>query len=239
MNRHMVFMAAALVCLATRAPASDSPAGKATARVQDATEVVGEFAGMEGAPTGLAGQAAGIVVIPGLKKAGFVLGAEHGSGLLSVRHKDGTWSQPVFVKLTGGSIGFQIGVSSTDLVLLFMRERNIGQVIDGEFTIGGDATVAAGPVGRSGTAATSANLEAEIYSYSRSRGAFAGISIDGSKLYVDDAADEAIYGAKAAPRDIVAGKPAVASPALTAFRNALRALTTQKSGEAKSAPDAK
>ena len=197
---------------------SKEPSDEA-ARVADAATVVREFAGIsEGAPRGLVEKAAAVVVIPGLKKAGFVVGGKHGSGVLSVRDENGNWGAPVFVKITGGSIGWQIGVSSTDLVLFFMREKNVGDILDGEFTLGGDAAVAAGPVGRSGSAGTSADLDAEIYSYSRSRGAFAGISIDGSKLYVDKSANRAFYGEGSDPHAIIKRKvePGSSSEALVA-----------------------
>lgn len=173
-------------------------------RIDHATTVINEFAGMsEGPPQSLVEGAAGVVVIPGLIKAGLGIGGKHGSGVLSIKNKDGSWTEPVFVKMTGGSVGFQIGASSTDLVLLFMREKNIQDVLDGEFTLGANATVAAGPVGRTGSADTSIKMDAEIFSYSRSRGAFAGISLDGSKLYVDKSANKAFYGEAATPKSIV------------------------------------
>jgi len=163
-------------------------------------------------------------------KAGLGIGGQHGSGLLSIKNPDGSWTDPVFVKITGGSIGFQIGASSTDLVLFFMREKNIRAVLNGEFTLGGSATVAAGPVGRSGSADTSAKLDAEIYSYSRSRGAFAGISIDGSKLYVDKSGNAAFYNADATPESIVAMKPGAGSTT-EAFRTEMATLTKPHAGQ--------
>ena len=194
-------------------------------KVDDATAVLKEFGGMsDGAPRSLVENAAGVVVIPGMIKAGLGVGGQHGSGLLSIKNPDGSWTEPVFVKMTGGSIGFQIGASSTDLVLFFMREKNIRAVLNGEFTLGGSATVAAGPVGRSGAADTSAKLDAEIYSYSRSRGAFAGVSIDGSKLYVNKSANQSFYSADATPETIVAMKPVAGSPT-AAFHAQLVELT--------------
>lgn len=175
-------------------------------RVAKSTEVIHDFATMkEGAPRGLVEKAMAIVVIPDLWKAGFGVGGKHGEGLLSVK-TGGTWSQPVPVKLTGGSIGWQIGVSSTDLVLLFMRERDATEIIDGEFTLGADAAVAAGPLGREGSAGTDAHFDAPVYSYSRSKGLFAGISIEGSKLYVDKDAVARMYGGSTRAQD-VAAKP--------------------------------
>jgi len=194
-------------------------------RLAEATTVLNEVAGMsEGPPYSLLEDAAGVVVVPGLIKAGLGIGGKHGSGLLSIKNKDGSWSEPVFVKMTGGSVGFQIGASSTDLVLLFMREKSIREVLNGEFTLGGNASVAAGPVGRTGSADTSVKLDAEIYSYSRSKGAFAGISLDGSQLYMDDSENAALYGEAATPSSIVSKAGATDSPT-AAFRNALAAMT--------------
>jgi lipid-binding SYLF domain-containing protein len=225
---------AALMLTASMASAGEDakkPSDEAK-KLDDATTVLKEFANMsEGSPQSLRENAAGVVVIPGMIKAGLGVGGQHGSGVLSIKNADGSWSEPVFVKMSGGSIGFQIGASSTDLVLFFMREKNIRAVLNGEFTLGGSATVAAGPVGRSGSADTSAKLDAEIYSYSRSRGAFAGVSIDGSKLYVNKSANQAFYNAEATPESIVAMKHGSGS-ATEAFLTELAGLT-KRIGEQK------
>jgi lipid-binding SYLF domain-containing protein len=228
----MVIASMALAGEDTKQPAEKSDQTK---KLDDATAVLKEFGAMsEGAPQSLRENAAGVVVIPGMIKAGLGIGGQHGSGVLSIKNADGSWTEPVFVKMTGGSIGFQIGASSTDLVLFFMREKNIRAVLNGEFTLGGSATVAAGPVGRSGSADTSAKLDAEIYSYSRSRGAFAGISIDGSKLYVDKSGNQLFYTKDATPESIAAMKPVAGSPT-DAFRAEIAALTKpqaqQKAGQ--------
>ena len=230
-SSHVLF--AAMLVAASFSIAADQPTEKSdqTKKLDDATTVLKEFGAMsEGAPQNLRENAAGVVVIPGMIKAGLGVGGQHGSGLLSIKNPDGTWTEPVFVKMTGGSIGFQIGASSTDLVLFFMREKNIRAVLNGEFTLGGSATVAAGPVGRSGSADTSAKLDAEIYSYSRSRGAFAGISIDGSKLYVNKSANESFYSKDATAESIVAIKPGTGSPT-EAFRTELGALTKARTAQ--------
>ncbi len=218
-----LFPALVLILVSIPAFAHDTDEVK---RVRDATVVVKEFAGMsEGAPRNLVERSAAVIVIPGLKKAGFIVGGKHGSGVLCAKNAEGAWCQPVFVKMTGGSIGWQIGVSSTDLVLFFMREKNVARILDGEFTVGGDASVAAGPVGRTGSAGTSIDLDAEIYSYSRSRGAFAGISIEGAKLYVDNDAMRAVYGENVNVHDVIrAAKPGDGS-ALDSLLDALAALT--------------
>lgn len=203
---------------------SDEKKSDEVERIDSAIIVVNEFGGMsEGPPRSLIESAAGVVVIPGLIKAGLGIGGKHGKGVLAIKNEDGSWTDPVFVKMTGASIGFQIGASSTDLVLLFMREKNIRDVLNGEFTLGANASVAAGPVGRTGSADTSAKLDAEIFSYSRSRGAFAGISLDGSKLYVDKSANKSFYGEEATPKSIVSASAKDDSPTAN-FRGALAQL---------------
>ena len=239
----LVLILATMVVAPSVSRAGDDKASDDTKRVNDAATVIQEFAAMEeGPPRSLVEKAAAVIVIPGLKKAGLGIGGKHGSGVLSVKSADNNWSDPVFVKITGGSIGWQIGVSSTDLVLLFMNERSYNEVLDGEFTVGGEANVAAGPVGRSGSAATDAHLDAEIYSYSRSKGLFGGIAIDGSKIYIDKDAVARMYGGQVKPTDVVtkvavAGSPgeklAAALRELTAVRETPRETTSSGEGKGK------
>jgi len=146
-------------------------------------------------PESLLAEAHGVAIIPDVIKVGFVLGGQRGKGVVIIREPDGSWRAPLFVTLTGGSIGWQAGAQSTDLVLVFKTPQSVQGLLKGKFTLGADAAVAAGPVGRRAEAATDVGLKAEIYSYSRSRGLFAGISIDGSALQVDDEANLAYYGA--------------------------------------------
>ncbi len=175
--------------------ASAQNAGKETERVQSATQVLKTFTGSdETIPEELLKQTEGMVIIPKLINAGFGIGGKRGKGVATVKLSDGSWSNPVFITLTGGSIGFQIGVQSVDLVLVFKHKGVLTQVKNGDFTIGGDISAAAGPVGRSSTASTDHKLEAEVYSYSRSRGLFAGISINGSNLAIDKTANANFYG---------------------------------------------
>lgn len=145
-------------------------------------------------PPALLENAYGIAVIPSVVKVSFILGGRRGTGVLAVRRDSGKWSNPSFVSLTGGSIGWQAGASSTDIILVFKSRRSIDRVAHGDITLGGDASVAAGPVGRSASAATNANLDAEVYSYSRARGFFAGVSVEGAALAIDDDANAAFYG---------------------------------------------
>ena len=137
-------------------------------------------------PPALLKNAQGIAIIPSVVKVGFVIGGRYGKGVICVRKGDGSWSNPVFLSVTGGSVGWQIGAQSTDVVLVFKSKKGVDGIINGKFTLGADAAVAAGPVGRKTSASTDAQLKAEIYSYSRSRGLFAGIALDGAALSIED-----------------------------------------------------
>jgi len=144
-------------------------------------------------PDRLLERAYGIAVIPDVTKIAFFAGGRHGNGVLVVRDKDGRFSNPMFVSLTGGSFGWQWGVQSTDIVLVFTTRKGIEGIQGGKMTLGADASVAAGPVGRQASAATDGAFKAEIYSYSRRRGVFAGIALDGTVLRIDDDANEDFY----------------------------------------------
>lgn len=164
-------------------------------RIHKSTNVLKAFGKMkESIPHQLIEDYQGIVIIPNLLNAGFGVGAKRGKGLAMVKLPDGKWSDPVFITLTGGSFGLQIGVQSVDMVLVFRHKGVLTKVKNGDFTIGGDISAAAGPVGRSSTASTDYKLEAEVYSYSRSRGLFAGVTIHGSNLSIDKSANAAFYG---------------------------------------------
>jgi lipid-binding SYLF domain-containing protein len=177
-------------------------------------------------PDKLLDEGRAIVVIPDTLKAGLFIGGRRGRGLMSVKRPDGTWSNPVFVKLTGGSIGFQVGVQSSDLVLVFRNDRNLDNIVNGKFTLGADAGVAAGPVGRNAAAATDGQLKAEIWSWSRARGLFAGVALDGAALQIDDAADLNVYGSDTTPRMIFEGRTTAApSNDVVAFRDKLEEAT--------------
>lgn len=178
-------------------------------------------------PRDLLQSAHAIAVIPDVIKAGFVVGGRHGNGLISVKTRDGTWSNPSFVSLTGGSIGFQAGVSSTDVILVFRTQRGVDSIVHGKFTLGADASAAAGPVGRSAQASTDAQLKAEIYSYSRARGLFAGAALDGSALTIDNSANQAVYGDGVTARRIFDGGVSNVPNAVVDFRDRLEEYTTQ------------
>ncbi len=144
-------------------------------------------------PASLLANAQGIVIIPDLVKGGFVVGVRHGRGIVMVRDERGSWRPPSFVTLTGGSVGWQIGLQVTDIVLVFKTRSSVQGLLSGKFTLGADAAAAAGPVGREAAAATDAQLLAEIFTWSRSRGLFAGVSLDGSVLQIDHTANAAFY----------------------------------------------
>jgi lipid-binding SYLF domain-containing protein len=155
-------------------------------------------------PQDLLDRAECIVIVPGLKKGAFILGAKYGRGFLSCRHAaTAGWSAPAAVRVEGGSVGFQIGGSETDAIMLIMNRRGADKLLNSKFTLGGDASVAAGPVGRSASAETDAYLRAEILTYSRSRGVFAGVSLQGATLRQDLSVNKALYGKEYTNRQVV------------------------------------
>ncbi|HEY5971470.1 MAG TPA: lipid-binding SYLF domain-containing protein, partial [Pseudoxanthomonas sp.] len=158
-------------------------------------------------------------------KAGFIFGGRRGLGLMSVKTPDGTWSNPVFVKLAGASFGLQAGVQSADVVLVFRNDRSLDNIVNGKVTLGADAGVAAGPVGRNASASTDGQLKAEIWSWSRARGLFAGVALDGAVLQIDDDANTAVYGSAATPRAIFEGRAGAPSDAVVGFRDQLEEAT--------------
>ncbi len=194
------------------------------ARAQNAVRVLGEIQAIpeSGIPDKLLDEARAIVVIPDTVKAGLIIGGRRGHGLMSVKTPDGTWSNPAFVRITGGSIGFQAGVQSSDVVLVFRNERSLESIVNGKFTLGADAGVAAGPVGRNAAALTDGQLKAEIWSWSRARGLFAGVALDGAVLQIDDDANVAVYGPNSTPRAILENRAGRApSNAIVDFRDRL------------------
>jgi len=197
-------------------------------RARNAVRVLSEIQQIpeQSIPDKLLDEARGIVVIPDTIKAGLVIGGRRGHGLMSVKGADGTWTNPVFVTLTGGSIGFQAGVQSADVVLVFRNDRSLDDIVNGKFTLGADAGVAAGPVGRNAAAATDGQLKAEIWSWSRARGLFAGVSLDGAVLQVDRDSQAAVYGATTTPRMVFEDRSQVTPPsAVVAFRDQLEEAT--------------
>ena len=165
-----------------------------------------------GIPQDLLESAKCIVIIPGDVKFAFIFGGSYGRGLATCRTGHG-WSAPMFVAIDSGSVGYQIGGSSTDIVMLFMNDHALKSLLSDKFKLGADASVAAGPVGRSGAAGTDLKLNAEILSYSRAKGIFAGVSLDGAVMQADKSGDKAMYGNDVDRHDILDGKVVVPASA--------------------------
>ena len=167
-------------------------------------------------------RAYGIVVVPEVVKVALSLGGRGGLGVMAVRQPDGRWSNPAFVRLAGANFGFQIGVQKTDLVLVLMSRESVEGIAGGKVTLGADASVAAGPLGRSAAATTDATFTAQVLSYSRNAGIFAGVALDGTVLPIDTGANETAYGVSGIlASQILEGKVATAPPAAEAFTAAL------------------
>ena len=165
-------------------------------RLENATAVFEEImqAPDNAIPRAILEKAAAVAIIPNTVKAGFIFGGHRGKGVISARNEQGEWSQPAFLTLTGGSFGLQIGGQSVDLILVVMNRRGLEKLLQNEFKIGGDASVVVGPLGRDTEASTDLTMRAEILSYSRTRGLFAGITLKGSTLTADRDANERFYG---------------------------------------------
>jgi len=187
----------ALVVVALSIATLSAQSSDETRRINDAVLVLQEImaAGDKAVPQSIMEKAAGIAVFPSLLKGGFVVGGQRGHGVLSVRNKkDGTWSAPAFLTITGGSIGAQIGGQAVDLILIVQNDRGLEQLVKNQFKLGAEAGVAAGPVGREAAAATDIQMRAQILSYSRARGLFAGITLNGATIRQDRDANERFYG---------------------------------------------
>ena len=211
--------AAAAVCLVVflhAQPRAQKDDGDAK-RVRDAATVFDEIMAAEdkAVPTAILNKATGIAIFPGTVKGGFIVGGMRGRGILSGRGPNG-WSSPAFLTLTGGSFGLQIGGQAADIILVINGERGLENLVSNQFKIGADAALAAGPVGRDAQAATDVQLRAQILSYSRARGLFAGVTIDGSTIRPDIDANERFYGKRLTTKQIVfegqAGSPGAISP---------------------------
>lgn len=174
---------------------SSIAAERQDARLLTSTKVLQELMQMpeQNIPVWLLERAYAIAIVPDVIKVGLGIGARRGKGVLVVRRDNGTWSNPIFVNLTGGSFGFQVGVQSTDVVLVFATRQGVEGIVGGKVTLGADASVAAGPVGRQSSAATDIGLNAQVYSYSRASGLFAGVALDGSALTIDHRSNELFY----------------------------------------------
>ena len=189
-------MIAILLFVAMLTSLGSVQAADPTTTITESEQVLTELVAIPGnqIPAKLLADAQGVAIIPRVIKIGFIAGARRGHGVVLVRDADGSWSLPRFITLTGGSVGWQAGVQGTDVVLVFTTRRSVEGLLKGKFTIGVDAAAAAGPVGRNASAATDTSLQAEILSYSRSRGLFLGASVDGSAIEFDNGANTTYYG---------------------------------------------
>jgi lipid-binding SYLF domain-containing protein len=196
-------------------------------RAENATTVLKEIMGIpeNGIPEKLMEHAKGVAVIPHVVKGAFVFGGRWGKGLISRRTESGTWSAPAYVEIGGGSWGAQIGVEATDLVLVFTDEKDIKQMLQSNVKIGADASVTVGPVGRKAEVGTDLLLKTGIFAYSRSKGLFAGVSLDGSAIGIDDSADHKVYGNDVTGDQILFTDMQPKTPALRDFTNTLNTIS--------------
>jgi len=219
---------ACLVSLALLLALPVAAATKEEARVAESADVLDQLLRIpeKSIPPSLLARAYAIAVIPDVVKVGFGIGARRGKGILVVRQDNNSWSNPAFVKLTGGSVGWQAGVQSTDVILVFKTRKGVTDIENGKLTLGADASIAAGPVGRQTGIATDIQFEAEVVSYSRSRGLFAGVALDGSGLTMDRKANAAFYSsASMTPEQIFVSSPNIAPDIANTFVQILTAQT--------------
>jgi len=215
MLKHFLLVTS-LVCFVTLTAFASSDREDDVNRTQKAAQVFQEIMNTpdQGIPQDLLESAKCIAIIPGDVKFAFIFGGSYGRGIATCRTEQG-WSAPMFVAIDGGSIGYQIGGSSTDLVMLFMNDHALKSLMSDKFKLGADASVAAGPVGRNAAAGTDLKLTAEILSYSRSKGVFAGVSLDGAVMQADKSGDRAMYGDDVDRHEILSGKVPVPESART------------------------
>lgn len=209
----------------------------ATGRLENATNVLHAIMGApdNGIPEEVLEHAKCIAVVPHMVKGGFIFGGKHGKGVATCRTADG-WSAPAFITISGGSWGLQIGIEGVDLVLVIQNEKGMQKLLDSNFKIGADASAAAGPVGRHASAGTDWKLDTEILTYSRAKGAFAGLTLEGASIRQDNDSRHAIYGRKITTRALLLGKvavPAVAGPFLAEVRGAQAQAVAEAKAEVK------
>jgi len=193
-------------------------------RAMEAAQVLNEIMGTQetSIPEELMKRAHGIAVIPHVVKAAFGIGGQGGKGLMAHRNEDGSWSSPSFMEIGGGSVGFQIGVQATDVVLVFTDEDGLRSLVKSKVKLGADASVAAGPVGRKAEVGTDILLKSGVFAYSRSKGLFAGVSLDGSVVGVDDSANEKMYGKSVTAEQILYGKTTSSKASVNGFVQTLQ-----------------
>jgi lipid-binding SYLF domain-containing protein len=224
-NPHFTALVALIALVATGVVHAQA---REQARLLTSSQVLEELRAVsdQSIPDRLLERAYAIAVIPDVTKVAWFFGGRRGHGALVVRDKDGRFSDPVFVSLTGGSFGLQWGVQLTDVVLVFTTPRGVEGIAGGKFTLGADASVAAGPVGRMASAGTDGAFKAEVYSYSRNRGAFLGVALDGAALSIDERANATFYGKPGVlASDIMSGSVHSDDPSVQRFRNAVATST--------------
>lgn len=207
MMKTLSFAAAAVLLVAPAMAGSDDDEHNPTARMQQAAAVLKSAVNApdKGIPRDLLEKAECVGVFPELKKGAFVVGGEFGRGVFTCRQADGSMGAPAFFKMGGGSVGWQFGGEEADVVLLIMNKSGLDHLLEDKFTIGGEASAVAGPVGRTASAATDAQLHAQILSWSRSRGAFVGVSVEGDFLKPDTKTNQNLYGKALSSREILVG----------------------------------
>lgn len=202
--RSLITPVTAAILLSHQLPAAHD--SKVSERLEEAATVLSEVMNTpdKGIPDDLMQKAHCAVIVPGLKKGAFIIGGQYGKGFITCRSRGG-WSAPAAIRIEGGSVGFQIGGSETDVVMLVMNTRGAERLMQSKFTLGAEGEVAAGPVGRNATAQTDAKMTAEILGWSRTRGAFAGVSLKGATLRSDHDDNEALYGQRLGTKEVVEG----------------------------------
>ena len=207
------------------AQAGDPPRKQAVEAVRVLRDMIDD-APDKSLPTDMLRNAHAIAVIPKMVKGGFVFSGTKGEGLISIK-RDGVWSNPNFISLAGAGFGFQAGIQSADVILVFMTDRGVDEIINGKWTMGANAGAAAGPVGRSATAATDGRMNAEIYTYARAKGLYAGIALDGAHFSIDDDSNKQIYGRGITPRSIFEGGVTNVPSEVVNFRDKLEEYTNR------------
>lgn len=228
MNTTRLLAATAVLVLALSSAANAATSEEQ--RVAEASDVLDQLLRIpeKTIPPSLLARAYAVAVVPDVVKAAFGFGVRRGKGIIVVRQDDDSWSNPAFIALTGGSFGWQFGAQSTDVILVFKTRKGVDDIANGKLTLGADASVAAGPLGRTTSAATDIKFEAEVYSYSRSRGLFLGVALEGSGLTMDRAANAAFYGsADMTPEKIFVSSPNIAPDVANTFVQILTAQTSR------------
>lgn len=228
MNTKLLFVTTTIVSVFLAVPVD--AATREEKRVGDAADVIEQLTRIpeKTVPPALLSRAYAVAVVPNVVKAAFGFGARRGKGIIVVRQDDNSWSNPAFITLTGGSFGWQIGAQSTDIILVFKTRKGVDGIENGRLTLGADASVAAGPLGRQASVSTDIEFKAEVYSYSRSRGLFAGVALEGAGVTMDRKSNAAFYGSNSmTPEKIFASSPNIAPDIANTFVQILTAQTSR------------